>query len=196
MSHYFTNDPNLSSNKKQIEYHFNDEKFIFTTDNGVFSKSEVDRGSNALLQVVSKLDLGRNILDLGCGYGVIGIVIKRLFKKSELCLVDINDRAISLSKINADLNNTEVTVLKSEDITTLNKAFDSILLNPPIRAGKKVIYGLYDSSYNCLNKGGKLYIVIQKKHGSESSITELKKLFSEVNIISRKSGYQIIESIK
>ena len=196
MSHYFTNDPNLSSNKKQIEYHFNDEKFIFTTDNGVFSKSEVDRGSNALLQVVSKLDLGKNILDLGCGYGVIGIVIKRLFEKSELCLVDVNDRAISLSKINADLNNTEVTVIKSEDITTLNKIFDSILLNPPIRAGKKVIYSLYESSYNCLNKGGKLYIVIQKKHGSESSITELKKLFGEVNIISRKSGYQIIESIK
>lgn len=196
MSHYFINDPDLVSKRKQITYHFKDEKFIFTTDNGVFSKNEVDRGSNALIQTVSSFDLGKSILDLGCGYGVIGIVIKRLFNKANVCLVDINDRAISLAKDNADLNHTEVTVFKSEDITTLNKTFDSILLNPPIRAGKRVIYGLYESSYKCLNKGGKLYIVIQKKHGSESSITELKKLFSEVKVISRKSGYQIIESIK
>ena len=196
MSHYFINDPDLVSNKKQIEYHFNNELFHFVTDNGVFSKKEVDRGSNALVSTVYNLALGKNILDLGCGYGIIGIVIKKNNIGSDVDLVDINDRAIELAKINADLNKTEVSIFNTGDITSLNKKYDSILLNPPIRAGKKVIYSLYKSSYDVLNKGGKLFIVIQKKHGSESSVKQLQTLFSEVKIISRKSGYQIIESIK
>ena len=196
MSHYFINDSGLASKRKQIEYHFNNELFSFVTDNGVFSKNEVDRGSNALISSVYNEDLGKNILDLGCGYGVIGIVIKKKYVDSNVDLVDVNDRAIELSKLNADINNVKVSVFNTEDITGLNKVYDSILLNPPIRAGKKIIYGLYKSSYDVLVEGGKLYIVIQKKHGSESSVKELKKLFSEVKIISRKSGYQIIESIK
>ena len=196
MSHYFINDPDLVSNKKQIEYHFNNGLFCFVTDNGVFSKNEVDRGSNALISSVSNLDLGNSILDLGCGYGVIGIVMKKINPNADVDLVDINDRAVELSKINAKLNNVKVNIYNSEDITKLNKKYDSILLNPPIRAGKKVIYQLYRSSYDVLNKNGKLYIVIQKKHGSESSLNELKSLFKAVKIVSRKSGYQIIESIK
>ena len=196
MSHYFINDPDLVSNKKQIEYHFNNGLFCFVTDNGVFSKNEVDRGSNALISSVSDLDLGNSILDLGCGYGVIGIVMKKINPNADVDLVDINDRAVELSKINAKLNNVKVNIYNSEDITKLNKKYDSILLNPPIRAGKKVIYQLYRSSYDVLNKNGKLYIVIQKKHGSESSLKELKSLFKAVKIVSRKSGYQIIESIK
>ena len=196
MSHYFINDPDLVSNKRQIEYHFNNGLFCFVTDNGVFSKNEVDRGSNALISSVSDLDLGNSILDLGCGYGVIGIVMKKINPNADVDLVDINDRAVELSKINAKLNNVKVNIYNSEDITKLNKKYDSILLNPPIRAGKKVIYQLYRSSYDVLNKNGKLYIVIQKKHGSESSLNELKSLFKAVKIVSRKSGYQIIESIK
>ena len=189
MSHYFINDPDLVSNKRQIEYHFNNGLFCFVTDNGVFSKNEVDRGSNALISSVSDLDLG-------CGYGVIGIVMKKINPNADVDLVDINDRAVELSKINAKLNDVKVNIYNSEDITKLNKKYDSILLNPPIRAGKKVIYQLYRSSYDVLNKNGKLYIVIQKKHGSESSLKELKSLFKAVKIVSRKSGYQIIESIK
>lgn len=196
MSHYFINDPDLVSNKRQIEYHFNNGLFCFVTDNGVFSKNEVDRGSNALISSVSDLDLGNSILDLGCGYGVIGIVMKKINPNADVDLVDINDRAVELSKINAKLNNVKVNTYNSEDITKLNKKYDSILLNPPIRAGKKVIYQLYRSSYDVLNNNGKLYIVIQKKHGSESSLKELKSLFKAVKIVSRKSGYQIIESVK
>ena len=196
MSHYFINDPDLASKRKEIEYHFNNGFFKFVTDNGVFSKKEVDRGSNILISKVYNLTLGKNILDLGCGYGVVGIVIKKNNMNSNVDLVDVNDRAIELAKINAELNDVKVKVFNTDDITSLNKKYDSILLNPPIRAGKKVIYGLYKSSYDVLNKGGKLYIVIQKKQGSESSIKQLQLLFSEVKTIAHKSGYQIIESIK
>ena len=196
MSHYFVNDPDLTSKRKEIEYHFNNGLFKFVTDNGVFSKSGVDRGSNILISKVYNLALGKSILDLGCGYGVIGIVIKKNNIGSNVDLVDVNDRAIELAKENAKLNDVKVNVFNTEDITSLNKTYDSILLNPPIRAGKKIIYGLYKASYDVLKKGGKLYIVIQKKQGSESSIKELQKLFKEVKTIAHKSGYQIIESIK
>ena len=196
MSHYFVNDPDLASKRKEIEYHFNNGLFKFVTDNGVFSKNGVDRGSNILISKVYNLDLGKTILDLGCGYGVIGIVIKKNNIGSTVDLVDVNDRAIELAKENAKLNDVKVNVYNTEDITSLNKKYDSILLNPPIRAGKKIIYGLYKASHDVLKKDGKLYIVIQKKQGSESSIKQLQTLFREVKTIAHKSGYQIIESIK
>lgn len=196
MNHYYTDNSELPSNRKSFDYYFNNEKFVFTTDNGVFSKDNVDYGSYLLIKNTYSRSLGKEVLDLGCGWGPVGIIIKRFNDDINITSVDINSRAIELTKYNASNNKTLIDVYKCLDILTLKKSFDSIILNPPIRAGKVVIYDLYDKSYKCLNDNGSLYIVIQRKQGANSSINKLNELFKQVTILDKSNGYLIIQAIK
>lgn len=196
MTHYYTDNSELASNRKQFNYYFDNENFTFTTDNGVFSKGGVDYGSYLLIKNTYKKELGKTVLDLGCGYGPIGIIVKRFNEDIELTSVDVNSRAVELTLVNSSLNKTKIKVCLCQDILTLNTLFDSIILNPPVRAGKVVIFDLYDKSYSCLNDGGSLYIVIQKKQGANSSINKLKELFKTINILDKDGGYFVIQAIK
>ena len=196
MAHYFTDNKDLESDPKDFDYQFENEKFIFTTDNGVFSKKEIDYGSYLLIKTVYKEKLGKTLLDLGSGYGPIGIIIKRFNPSLEVDAVDVNSRATDLNKLNSSRNNTEITVHLCDDIETLNKTFDTITLNPPIRAGKKIIYSLYLKSHAILNDGGSLYIVIRKKQGADTSFRELKGYFKVVEVIARSKGYEVIKASK
>ena len=196
MTHYYTDNSELSSNRKEFTYYFDNENFTFTTDNGVFSKGGVDYGSYLLIKNTYKKELGKKVLDLGCGYGPIGIIIKRFNEDVELTSVDVNSRAVELALVNSSLNKTKIKVCLCQDILTLNTLFDSIILNPPVRAGKVVIFDLYEKSYSCLNDGGNLYIVIQKKQGANSSIKKLQELFKETFILDKDGGYFVIQAIK
>ena len=193
MTHYYTDNNNLASNKREFDYYFDNEVFRFTTDNGVFSKGNVDYGSYILIKTIYKRDLGKSLLDLGSGYGPIGIVLKRFNPNVEIEMVDVNSRATDLAQINCKNNNTDIKVHLCEDILELDHNFDTITLNPPIRAGKKVIYSLYDKSKEKLNDGGHLYIVIRKAQGANSSISKLETLFKTVTVINKDSGYYIID---
>jgi len=196
MTHYYTDNSDLPSERKEFDYWFDNEKFIFTTDKGVFSKDNVDYGSYLLIKNTYKRKLGKRVLDLGCGYGPVGIIIKRFNDEMEMHMVDVNSRAVELAEENSFKNKTEVKVHLCSDITTLETSFDSIILNPPVRAGKVVIYDLYAKSYDCLNDDGSLFIVIQKKQGADSSITELKRRFKTVTILDKDSGYRVIQATK
>ena len=196
MTHYYTDNSDLVSNRKTFDYYFDNEKFSFTTDNGVFSKDNVDYGSYLLIKNIYKRKLGRSILDLGCGWGPIGIIIKRFNGDANVTLVDINSRAIELANINALNNKTLVETCLCKDINTLNTLFDSIILNPPIRAGKVVVYDLYLKAHDVLEEDGSLYIVIQKKQGANSSINKLKELFKQVAVLDKDGGYLIIQAVK
>ena len=194
MNHYYTDNRDLDSKRKQFEYYFDNEVFRFTTDNGVFSKDNVDYGSYILIKTIYKNDLGRSLLDLGSGYGPIGIILKRFNPEVDIEMVEVNSRAVELSILNCQNNKTDIKVHECEDICKLDHKFDTIVLNPPIRAGKKVIYELYEKSKMMLNENGHLYIVIRKAHGANSSIKELETLFKEVRTINRDSGYLVIDS--
>ena len=194
MAHYYTDNKNLSSNRKQFDYYFGNEYFCFTTDNGVFSKRSVDYGSYVLIKNVYKLDLGNYALDLGCGYGPVGIIVKRFNPELNVEMVDVNSRAIELARLNCSNNKVNIEAYLCDDILTLNNNYDSIILNPPIRAGKKVIYSLYEKAKDKLNKNGSLYIVIQKKQGAASSIDKLETLFKEVVVLDKDSGYLVIKA--
>ena len=196
MSHYYTDNTDLESNREVFKYYFRDQQFNFTTDNGVFSKKDVDYGSYVLINTVIDKDLGVKLLDLGCGYGPIGIIIKRFNPSITLDMVDINSRATELAKVNLSTNDIEANVYCNDNIETLNKSYNTILLNPPIRTGKKNIFDLYEKSYRCLETNGKLYIVIQKKQGEESSFNKLKDLFNNATVINKQHGYYVIEAIK
>ena len=196
MAHYFTDNSDLRSNPKEFDYYFENENFKFTTDIGVFSKGEVDYGSYLLIKTVYRNLIGEDCLDLGCGYGPIGIIIKRFNPGINVDAVDVNSRATELTKQNSSINKTNINVFLSDDITTLNRSYNTVLLNPPIRAGKKVIYDLYAKAKIVLKQNGHLYIVIRKKQGADSSFKELQDLFNEVNVVAKSKGYEIIEAIK
>jgi len=194
MSHYYTDNKDLDSDRKEFEYYFDNEVFRFTTDNGVFSKKSVDYGSYILVKSIYQKNLGSSLLDLGSGYGPIGIILKRFNPELEVEMVDVNSRAVELCKLNNSNNSTDIKVHLCDDIERLDHKFDTIVLNPPIRAGKAVIYSLYDKSKKMLNEHGHLYIVIRKAQGAASSIKKLETLFTTVRTIARDSGYLVIDS--
>lgn len=194
MNHYYTDNKDLDSDRKEFEYYFDNEVFRFTTDNGVFSKKSVDYGSYILVKSIYQKNLGSSLLDLGSGYGPIGIILKRFNPELEVEMVDVNSRAVELCKLNNSNNSTDIKVHLCDDIERLDHQFDTIVLNPPIRAGKAVIYSLYDKSKKMLNEHGHLYIVIRKAQGAASSIKKLETLFTTVRIIARDSGYLVIDS--
>ncbi len=198
MSHYFKDDPNLASNIKEIKFEVNGIIMNLFTDNGVFSKGKVDEGSLAFLKVLLPLDLGKNILDLGCGYGTLGLTLAVAKKEARVTLADINPRALNMCKRNAELHNlsNRVTILQSDIYEKIEGPYDSIVVNPPIRAGKTVTYRMYEEAKQYLIDGGSLYIVIRKAQGAESASKYIETIFGNVTLLKREKGYYIYRATK
>lgn len=196
MSHYFTDNRNLKQNRREIPFRFLGVFYTFITDNGVFSKSEVDFGTWVLLKTICGRELGSKILDLGCGYGPVGVVLKTVFKQAEIISVDVNPRAVELAELNAAKNNVELKTRVSNVFSNVPEHFSAIVVNPPIRAGKAIIYEMFDEAFKHLETPGSLYVVIRKAQGANSALTKLKTLFSSVEVINKKNGYWIIEAKK
>ena len=194
MNHYYTDNKDLSSERKEFTYYFDNVVFRFTTDNGVFSKDNVDYGTYILIRSIYRRDLGKSILDLGSGYGPVGIILKHFHPEAETEMAEVNSRAVDLAILNCKLNQKDIRVHLCDDITLLGHKFDTIVLNPPIRAGKKVIYDLYEKSRLMLAESGHFYIVIRKAQGARSSIAKLETLFGKVTVIEKDSGYFVIDS--
>ena len=196
MSHYFKNDSALKSQKRIIEYNYDQYQFKFNSDNGVFSKSEIDEGSVALIKSTLKQELKSPLLDLGCGYGTIGIIIKKIINTIDIDMVDINQRAVCLAKENCITNKVENNVFESDGFIQINRQYHTILLNPPIRAGKIVIFKMFEDSYHHLLVGGKLLIVMRKSHGAKSAMTKIEELFKNCELLNKDKGYYIFMATK
>jgi len=201
MSHYFSEVQDVKSVKKIINYEIKNEKFEFLTDNGVFSKTKVDFGTDVMLRTFlnENKKLGNiRILDIGCGYGVVSIVVKRFFEKAKILSTDVNERALELTRENIQKNNRtdDFEVRKSFVFDNISENFDVILSNPPIRAGKQVIFEIYEKSFFHLNKNGKFYCVIQTKHGAKSTKKKLEELFGNCTTLVIEAGYRIFRCVK
>ncbi|WP_067140146.1 class I SAM-dependent methyltransferase [Oceanivirga salmonicida] len=200
MEHYFTKNPTVISEKKEISFNFMNENFKFITDNGIFSKDHVDDGSMLLLKYFMKSNEKDNftMLDIGCGYGVVGIITKKILKSATITYTDINNRAIELTLENIKLNNVDnnCEVFQSDLFENIKNNFDIIISNPPIRAGKKTIFEIYKNAYEHLNDNGDFYVVIMTKHGAKSTEKELKNIFNEVKCIGIEKGYRIYKANK
>ena len=191
MGQYFTNEE-LPSNVRKTECFVRNQKFLFLTDNGVFSKDGMDFGSRLLLESIPLEEVGGKILDMGCGYGVFGIVLSKI-TGSSVDMVDVNLRALHLAKRNALLNNVNnVNIFESNCYENINSKYSVIVTNPPIRAGKKVVYNIVMNAREYLNKNGKLFIVIRKEQGAKSLIIDLKKLYT-VEVLEKKKGFFILK---
>ena len=190
MSHYFENDNNLESNIQDFKINFNDYLFTFSTDNGVFSKGKLDFGTNLLIQNVLKQNISGDVLDLGCGYGPIGIILKK-FQDINVDMIDVNKRAIHLTKMNAKKNNVIVNAFLSDGFENINKEYDYIVSNPPIRVGKKILYGLLIDAKKHLKKDGEMFIVVRKEQGALSLIKDMS-VYYNVNTLDKEKGFLII----
>lgn len=193
MSHYFQNDSNLDHKVKAIEVFIRHTSFRFQTDLGVFSKDSIDFGTRFLIEKIDIPDSAHTIIDMGCGYGPIGIVVAKLYPNTKVYLYDVNERAVDLARKNAVMNKVDnVMVTTSFLFEHVNVKADVIITNPPIRAGKMTIFRLYEDAYQTLNAGGLFYAVIQKKQGAPSTVSKLTELFGNCEMIDRDKGYWVL----
>jgi len=196
--HYYSEKPTVQSERKTWSFTLKGHLFTFQSDRGVFSKNEVDFGSRLLIESFDLPEIEGNILDVGCGYGPIGLAIAKHFNR-HVDMIDINERAVELAKDNAELNKIEdVSIFQSnlfENVQDLQR-YAAILTNPPIRAGKKVVHQIFEKSFDHLSDKGELWVVIQKKQGAPSAVDKLNEMFSEVDIVDKKKGYYIIKAKK
>jgi len=191
MNHYFIENRDLLTNERVLLLEIFNQQFKFLSNNGLFSCDKVDDASVTLLKNIPPLT--GTLLDLGCGYGTLGIVLAKTYG-IELTMADINSIAAEYAAKNAAANGVTATVIQSDSFSNITTKFDNIVLNPPIHAGKEIMYRMYEESAKHLNPNGTLYIVIQKKHGAETTLSKLKELFTQVTILHKKKGCHIISA--
>jgi 16S rRNA (guanine1207-N2)-methyltransferase len=197
MNHYYTSQSNTKSKPKLIKAYFPFQEFEFWTDYGVFSKETIDFGSRLLIETARHhLPEGR-MLDVGCGYGPIGIVLASLRPTHRMDMVDINDRAIALAAKNAQINHCEnVSVFYSDRFEQVADRYAMILTNPPVRAGKHIVHAMIEEAKDYLIDDGTLWVVLQQKQGAPSAKQKMLDVFGQVEVIAKDKGYWILCSRK
>lgn len=196
MEHYFTNNENLKSELRIIEYKYDSFTMSFYSDNGVFSKDEIDYGSKLLVETINKnyKDNNINILDIGCGYGFIGTTLAKMLH-SHVTLCDVNKRAVHLAERNIKENNVSGEVLESNMYDNITGCYDLIATNPPIRAGKDILLGILDGAIDHLRATGELWFVIRKNQGAKSTIKHMEDCYV-CEIVEKSKGFYIIKAKK
>ena len=191
MGQYFDNEK-LPSKMVKTNAFILGQKFVFLTDNGVFSKDGLDFGSRLLLESIPLEAVGGKVLDMGCGYGVFGIILNKVVN-CYVDMVDVNLRAIHLSQINIKENHcSNINAFYSNIYENINCKYSCIVTNPPIRAGKKVVYDIVMNAKDYLEENGNLFLVIRKEQGAKSLIVDLEKIYT-VKVLNKKKGFYIIQ---
>lgn len=189
MAHYFTNDE-VQSNEKTLIFKIKDTELSMTVDNGVFSKKGLDFGTRTLLESLE--DVNGEVLDFGCGYGPIGIYLAKT-KKANIDMIDINQRSLNLAKKNALQNKVKVNVFESNIYENIDKKYDYIITNPPIRVGKKILYEILFGAKEYLKDNGEMWLVVHKDQGAKSLAKDLEKSY-QVDIINKNKGFFVIRA--
>lgn len=198
--HYYTKNPSVKSDEATWTFPLRGREFRFTSDAGVFSKTTVDFGSRLLIDSFEYPEAVEGpILDVGCGYGPIGLALASAYPTVTVEMVDVNERALQLARRNAEANQiANVNIYESSVYTNVSgpARFAAVVTNPPIRAGKQTVHDILSGSYEYLLPGGTLTAVIQKKQGAPSAQKKMTEVFGNAEVIARDKGYWIIQSTK
>ncbi|MFD1123997.1 class I SAM-dependent methyltransferase [Lentilactobacillus raoultii] len=195
---YYSTHPDVESEPITWEYTLLGRNFVFTSDNGVFSKHRVDYGSRVLIANFDYHDLpAGKILDMGTGYGPIGLAIAMVQPKRTVDMVDVNEIALALAVKNAQVNHLDnVHIFASDVYSNITDDYAAIVTNPPVRAGKKVVDAMISGAIDHLKPTGTLTVVLQKKQGAPSTKKLMTRLFGNCEIVKRDKGYYILKSVK
>lgn len=194
--HYYNSNPTVNSNRNKLSFTLLGNNLSFITDSGVFSKGSIDYGSRVLIETINCRS-HVSVLDVGCGYGPIGISLAKKHHNITVDMIDINQRAIELTKENININNiNNANAFISDKYKNIKNKYDMIVTNPPIRAGKDVVHEILEHSRDYLNRDGELWVVIQKKQGAPSAKKKLEVIFGNCEIVKRDRGYFILKSKK
>jgi 16S rRNA G1207 methylase RsmC len=206
--HYYTSDPTSEIKEKEYSQSIKGISLRFKSVSGVFSfETHVDKASELLIesfvpsQAQVPADAGRlsegQILDLGCGYGAIGLFIKALHPGLQVTLSDINGRAISYAKENAIRNRLTVETVQSDLYSSLSgRQFSDILTNPPIAAGKKLNTQLIHEAYDHLVPGGSLWLVAFHNKGGSTLKNIMTDRFNNAVDIVKSGGIRVYKSTR
>lgn len=189
---YYAENPDAAHDIHELRVNLLGDWFTFFTDSGVFSKKMIDYGSQVLLNAL-EVEEGGRLLDVGCGYGPLGIALAKT-KGLDVTMVDVNHRALDLAKKNAEKNHVSANIFQSSVYDNVEGEFDHIISNPPIRAGKEIVHRIISESINHLVVGGALTIVIQKKQGAPSAKAKMEEVFGNVETVKKDKGYYILRS--
>ena len=193
MNHYFTNNDNLKENIKKVNVDIHSINYYFYTDNGVFSKGELDFGTELLLKTFKyTYPQDKKALDIGCGCGPIGIYLSKLGFTVDMS--DVNEKAVNLSKKAVEEQNLNANIFISDAYEKMDKKYDYIVSNPPIRVGKKKLYEIIMNAKTHLKDSGELWIVVRKKQGADSLVKDMKNVYNIVDIVTKKKGFYIIRA--
>ncbi len=193
MGHYFINDNKLKSDINKITVLIKEKKYVFETDNGVFSKKGLDFGTRTLLETLDLSKIKGEVLDFGCGYGPIGIYIKDN-TNANVDMVDVNKRSASLASKNALLNKVNVNVIVSDAYEKIDKKYDFIISNPPIRVGKEKLYEMLFSAKDFLKPNGEMWLVVNKQQGAKSLVKDLAEKYTVI-VVDKNKGFYVIKAI-
>lgn len=189
--HYYTQNPASEHKYAPCDYSYRGHELHFTTDAGVFSRGEVDFGTDVLLKALPD-ELAGRILDLGCGWGAVGVTVGKCWPGCAIVMSDVNERALELAGKNARTNGVTAQTVLSDGLSNIPGTFDAVITNPPIRAGKQVIYSMFRDCAGKLREQGALYLVIRKQQGAESALKFLKTIYSDVETIEKSGGFWVI----
>ena len=188
---YYTREPSSQSRPADCSFSYRGKQLRFHTDSGVFSRGELDQGTQLLLEALPPLHGA--VLDVGCGWGAVGVSVAAANPSCSVTMVDVNLRALALAEQNAAMNRVHAEVLESDGCAALRGCcFDAVITNPPIRAGKQVIYRIFSEARDCLKLDGSLWLVIRKQQGAESAMRWLEEQFPQVRRVCRDKGFWVI----
>jgi 16S rRNA G1207 methylase RsmC len=196
VEHYFTQKPTSPLKTTTVSFSYRGKDMKFLCASGVFSSEKID-SATALLLDNAKIEEGRDVLDLGCGIGVIGISIKKTFPSCAVVLSDVNQRALEIAKRNAKTNHVDVVVAESDLYTAFSeKQFHVIITNPPHHAGRELLYKLITDAPSYLKPDGLLQLVASHNKGGAMLERKMKEIFGNVSTLAKKGGFRVYCSRK
>jgi 16S rRNA (guanine1207-N2)-methyltransferase len=193
MAHYFENDANQNYQAHTMSFELDGKTYSLSSSTGLFSHEKLDTGTRILLEEILKRQTPpKNLLDLGCGIGVVGVVLGQVFQCEVTC-IDISEQASKIAAQNLKKYGISGEVLCQNGLSQEQGMYECIVLNPPIRTGKESIYALFEQAIAHLQQDGTFWIVMRKQHGAASALTFLESLDVKAKRVARDKGYWIIQ---